>query len=171
MSPAPTLLLRRSVVGLAVIVLVVATGAGLRRAQMDPSSETTTAQIQAVESTLRCPTCQGLSVADSPSPIAAEMRRIVVRQVAAGRSPQQIRGYFTARYGDWILLSPPLAGIGWVVWLAPAAVLVVGVGGLGWFLRRRSRVPAGADATPAQLLAVEEALNRHRADTDFGRAD
>src|SRR5438067_2103337 len=95
---------------------------------------------------LRCPDCQGLSVADSTSPSALEIRRQIDAQLSAGRSPDQVRQSFVDRYGEWILLSPtaPLA------WLLPALVLLAAVGALTvWIWRaRRTRERAGGSAGP-----------------------
>lgn len=107
------------------------------------------ARAVAIERQLRCPTCQGLSVADSPSPIAAGMRRDIETQLAAGATPAQIRGYFVARYSDWILLDPPRRGIGWLLWAAPALLLGAGLG-LMWRALRRRR-PSAPAVTAAEV--------------------
>lgn len=75
---------------------------------------------------LRCPVCTTVSIAESGSETAAAMRRTVTEQVAAGRSDQQIIGYFRARYGDWVLLDPPARGATLWLWLLPVAVAVLG---------------------------------------------
>jgi cytochrome c-type biogenesis protein CcmH len=133
-------------------------GLGIARALGAPPPAGVQARALAIETGLRCPVCQGLSVASSPSTIAAGMRQIIVAQVRAGRSPAQVRGYFTARYGPWILLDPPRRGIGWLVWLAPPAGLASGLGGIGWLLRRRKRGgPAGVIPPDAEARAAVDA--------------
>ena len=111
------------------------------------------ARAAAIEQQLRCPTCQGLSVADSPSPIAAGMRREVETQLAAGASAAQIRSFFVTRYGDWILLAPPRRGVGWLVWIAPAGAVVVGLLLVGRTLRRRRAI-----RSPATRAEVADAV-------------
>lgn len=99
---------------------------------------------------LQCPVCQNLSVLDSPSPLAAEMRAIILEKLQAGESREQIIGYFVERYGEGVLLEPPKHGFSLLVWVVPA-LLVVGGGVLvgrtlqQWVRQRResaSEAPA-----------------------------
>ncbi len=114
-----TLLLVVALLALAVLGLARSAGVG------GPPSDAERAA--AISRSLRCPTCQGLSVADSSSPLAKSMRRIVDERVAAGQSAEEVRAYFTDRYGAWVLLSPPARGSGWLVWLVPVTVLLLGL--------------------------------------------
>lgn len=92
-----------------------------------PSTPGTLAEdVRAVASTLRCPVCQNLSVADSSSRLAHEMRADIARDLRAGRSPDEVRDEFVAAYGEWILLAPPKTGINWMPWIAPVLLLVFG---------------------------------------------
>lgn len=101
-------------------------------------------RARAIEAQLRCPTCQGLSIADSPATSAAQMRALVRDQLAAGASDDEVRTFFVARYGRWILLEPPTSGTDLVLWLAPAAILTLGA--LVVVRRTRARATAGASA-------------------------
>ncbi len=85
-------------------------------------------RARAVEQQLRCPICQGESVADSPSAIAKSMRSEIRQDLAAGKSPAWIRAYFVSRYSTWILLAPPASGMGNFAWLAPPLLLLGGLG-------------------------------------------
>ena len=83
-------------------------------------------RARAIEAQLRCPTCQGLSIADSPATSSAQMRDLVREQLASGASDDEVRAFFVARYGRWILLDPPLAGPDLALWLAPAVIVAIG---------------------------------------------
>src|SRR5437879_12749644 len=67
-------------------------------------------QTRAIATELRCVVCQNLSVADSPSEMAQQMRAIVREQLQAGKSPDQIKDYFVSKYGEWGLLEPKHRG-------------------------------------------------------------
>lgn len=108
----------------AVALLVAALALAADAASPTPSLDD---HARAIASRLRCPVCQNESVADSPSPLAVQMREEIRRRLRQGESPEAITAYFVSRYGQWILLDPPRRGLGWVVWLAPAAVLAAGI--------------------------------------------
>ena len=84
-------------------------------------------RARAIEAQLRCPTCQGLSIADSPATSATQMRALVREQLAGGASDDQVRAFFVSRYGRWILLDPPLGGPDLALWLAPVVIVAAGV--------------------------------------------
>ncbi|MBQ1016821.1 cytochrome c-type biogenesis protein CcmH [Micromonospora sp. D93] len=81
---------------------------------------------------LRCPACQGESVADSRSPIAESMRQVITDQVAQGRRPEEIRRWFVDRYGEEVLAQPPVWGPALLLWVVPAVALL----GAGYAARR-----------------------------------
>ena len=85
---------------------------------------------------LRCPDCAGLSVADSPTTSAREMRRQIGELVAGGASDADVRQHFVDRYGQWIRLAPSSPA----AWLVPFAVVIAGIGLLSaWLLRPQLR--------------------------------
>lgn len=92
--------------------------------QTDPELE---AQVREVASKLRCPTCRALSVQDSPSGMAQEMRDLVREQLRSGKTPAEVEAYFVDRYGEWILLKPRAEGFNWTVWLLPVLMLAGGL--------------------------------------------
>lgn len=76
---------------------------------------------------LRCVVCEGQSLAESQAEIAVEMRKIIREQVAEGKSNQDILDYFTARYGEVIRQRPPVTPATYPLWLAPVALLLIGL--------------------------------------------
>lgn len=104
-------------------VLVLATAAD---GQRPLTGEELDAETRAVASQLRCPVCQGESIQDSPADLAVEMRGVVREQLAAGRSPDEVKAYFVERYGEWILLAPPARGFNLVLYILPFAGLAAG---------------------------------------------
>ena len=115
-----------------------------------PQPLTAADRVDHIAAELRCPVCQGLSVADSPSETARSMRALVARRVAEGRTDDEIRAEFVRSYGDWILLSPPLISPNGLVWLAPLAAIAFGA----WLAWRRARAPA---PLPAEISPAERA--------------
>lgn len=113
----------------------------------DPALE---AEASRIASELRCPVCQGLSIQDSPSSLAQEMKDVIRTQLTAGRSEEQIRDYFISKYGEWVLLEPRAAGFNLLVYLLPALVLVGG-GILVVFAIRRWTAPAPEGGGPDEV--------------------
>jgi cytochrome c-type biogenesis protein CcmH len=125
-------------------------------------------RVHEVASNLRCPVCQGLSILDSPSELAQDMKRLVREQVVAGRTRAEIEAFFVQRYGEWVLLKPPAHGANLTVWLGPFLLLVGGglvlfVAVRRWVRRGREQAPAPA-GTAAELLARREILRRSLAE-------
>jgi cytochrome c-type biogenesis protein CcmH len=118
-----------------------------------PRSETSEQRVERIAAELRCPVCQGLSVADSPSDTARGMRALVEQRVAEGRSDDEIRAEFRRAYGDWILLSPPLVDPRGAVWLLPLAAIVAGA---VLAAMRLGRAPALAQPSAEQLRILRE---------------
>ena len=130
--------------GAGIVVLVGLTpGAG-------PGDAQRTADLAAE---LRCPDCQGLSVADSPTTSAREIRRQIAELVATGATDAEVRDHFVARYGEWIRLAPS----GSTPWLVPFGVLLVGLVVLAvWLLRPTRGTPPASSPTDAERRAVRD---------------
>ena len=84
-------------------------------------------RVAALGARIRCPICTGESIADSPSETAGAMMEIVAEQVEEGKTDDEILAFFRARYGDIILLDPPIRGLNLALWLLPALALAIGV--------------------------------------------
>jgi cytochrome c-type biogenesis protein CcmH len=140
--------------------LVIALGTLLLVASAAAAAHVSEQTVHDVASQLRCVVCQNLSVADSPSEMATQMRAIVRERLEAGETPEQVREYFVARYGEWILLAPRRVGFNLLVWGFPLAALAVGFGVVALLLRRWTRRRRAAPAPPPVDAAMSERIRR-----------
>ena len=99
----------------------------------DPKLE---AEASALMHTLRCLKCQSQSIADSDAPMAGDMRHQVRSRILAGESPEQIRAWLIARYGDYVSYEPEVSKTTWPLFAVPV-LLILAVGGV--LLRRLGR--------------------------------
>lgn len=120
-------------------------GAALVWSALAPRSPSLDDRARQLEAEIRCPVCQGLSIADSPAVFAQQMRAVVHDQLAGGSSDDGVRAYFVERYGRWILLAPSATGPDAALWLAPALIVVVGASLVAIRARARRRP---ADPSP-----------------------
>lgn len=138
----------RRVLGWALVAAMVAAALALA---LVPGADTGAGtRAEQIASELRCPVCQGLSVKDSDSPTARDIRSDIDRRLAAGQSPTAIRNAYVDRYGEWILLRPRASGFETLVWATPAAVAAAAAVTLGaafarWRRRGHRRIPTDAD--------------------------
>ena len=102
-----------------------------------------------VASELRCPVCQGESIQESPAELAQEMKSVVRDQLAAGRTPDEVKAFFVARYGDWILLRPRAGGVNALLYWLPPLALVAGLVFVLVLARRWMRAGAPVPASSA----------------------
>jgi len=117
-------------------------------------------ETQEVSSLLRCPVCQGLSVADSPVDSARAMRGEVKELLAMGFTGEQVLDYFELSYGEFVRLEPKAEGFNLLVWIAPIAVLLLGVAIVVWQLRGPPQATEGADAQDPELAALREKVRQ-----------
>jgi cytochrome c-type biogenesis protein CcmH len=118
---------------------------------------------------LQCPVCEGETVADSPSGLAADMRLVIRTKLAAGEPDPQILDEFVASYGDGILTEPPKRGASLGVWVGPVVAVVLGAF-VVVLLLRTWRTP-GLRRTPRTSTALEADVvdEFHRFRREFGR--
>ena len=152
----------RRLPGLIVLLALVAAVATLTVVGVrgEPTADTPAEQVHQIASDLRCPVCRDLSAADSPAPLAAQMRHQVAEQLASGRSPDQIRQGFIAAYGDSVLMSPPHTGLGRTAYLLPLLLLGVGLVVAAVQLRRWRRMPGPGGARADDTLTVLDLSDR-----------
>jgi cytochrome c-type biogenesis protein CcmH len=92
-----------------------------------------------LESRIRCPQCEDISVAQSQASSAIQARRQITSMLAAGSTDAQIEQSFVDRYGPSILLSPPATGLSALVWILPSVGAVLAIGAIGVLFWRRQR--------------------------------
>ncbi len=150
------------VVALAGLLALAAAGLAHAAAAPSLSPQALDDRVREIASDLRCVVCQNLSVADSPSDLAKEMRNLIREQVEQGKSRQEIQAYFVSRYGEFVLLDPPKHGFSLLVWVLPFLALAIGAGGVYLVARRWAARPAGtpASADPGYLDRVRRELHQ-----------
>jgi cytochrome c-type biogenesis protein CcmH len=116
--------------------------------------QSSAARAHELETQLKCPECQGLSVADSQAPTSRAIRADIKRRIAAGESDETIRQTYIDKYGDSILLAPQDSGVSLLVWILPVVVLALGATGIVFALRRNREEPH-LHATEADQRLVE----------------
>lgn len=120
----------------------------------DPALEE---RARALDHDLRCVVCQSESVASSNANWAVDARRTIRELVSEGQSDEAVKAFFVARYGEFVLMNPPVRGSTWALWLAGPAMLLLASSVAVAYLRRRSPATAPQDAG---LSAEEEARLR-----------
>jgi cytochrome c-type biogenesis protein CcmH len=147
----------RVLIAIAVLALAAALAFAAR-----PHEATAEERIDQITTELRCPVCQGLSVKDSTSETARQMRDLVTQRVREGKTNAEIEAEFRAAYGDWILLSPPVASWTGLVWLVPVAALVAGLVLVTGRLRPTDAPPPAAPS-PIEVAALRDRVAREEA--------
>ncbi len=109
------------------------------------------ARARALSRELRCVQCQSESIDDSNASIARDIRILVRERLVAGDTDTQVMAYLVERYGEFVLLNPPVQGANWLLWLAGPAMLVVG-GAIAVASTRKRAEPAGLSASEQARL-------------------
>jgi len=131
----------------------------------DPALE---ARARDISRDLRCLVCQNESIDDSNADLARDLRLLVRERLMAGDSDEQVMAYVAARYGDFVLLDPPVKPETWALWFGPGLLLLVAGTGMFHYLRRRQTASAPAPLDAAERKRLEALL---RADDTPSRSD
>jgi cytochrome c-type biogenesis protein CcmH len=115
----------------------------------DPQLE---GRARALSAELRCMVCQNQSIDDSDAPLAHDIRVLIRERIAAGQSDEAVKAFLVSRYGDFILLRPPLKMTTWLLWAGPPLILLFGAAFVFTSLRRRQ----GQALSPPPLDSAEE---------------
>ncbi|PYE55871.1 cytochrome c-type biogenesis protein [Deinococcus yavapaiensis] len=117
-------------------------------------------RAQRIGDNLRCPVCSAVPITHSPSELSQNMMREVRAQIAAGRSDTDIYAYFSSRFGETVLLDPPMRGVNLALWAIPGVALLGGSFLLARYLRGASSAPRGEGVDEALVARVERDLRK-----------
>ena len=122
------------------------------------SDQALEARARALSKELRCVVCQNEAIDTSNAGIARDMRVLLRERLTAGDSDEEVRSFFVARYGDYVLMNPPVKTSTYLLWFGPFAVLLV-AGAVVWRSarqRRRQTASAAVELSPEE----QERLSR-----------
>jgi cytochrome c-type biogenesis protein CcmH len=122
----------------------------------DPALE---ARARDIGKELRCLVCRNQSVDDSDASLAHDLRVLVRQRLTAGDSDAQVVAYVRSRYGDYVLLRPPFQLDTWLLWGGPAAILIIGLWGVGRYLRRQARMTGAPPLSPDEERRLASILD------------
>ena len=137
------------------IVLAAALSYGILDADDPPSEDE---RAQALTRTIRCPQCEGETVAESNAPIAADMRTDIRDRIERGQTDQQIRESYASLYGDAVLLTPPGEGLSVALWVVPVTGAALGAVVLALLYRRRRQSVVEAPVSEAADTPADAGL-------------
>ena len=116
-------------------------------------------RLISISEEMRCLVCQNESLAGSRSDLANDLRREIRTLIKEGKSDEQIRSFMVDRYGDFVLYRPPVKPITWLLWISPFAILMIGIGFLFSYLRRRNANVLTAELTAEENQKIDALLN------------
>jgi len=117
-------------------------------------------RVLKIASELRCLVCQNETIAASRADLAVDLRNQVREQLRAGKSDAEIRAYMVARYGDFVLYTPPVKPTTWLLWAGPFVLLVAMAAWMWRTLKRRRAAPAAAPLSEAEQQRARDMLER-----------
>lgn len=121
----------------------------------DPALE---ARARALSEELRCLVCQNETIDESSAPLAHDLRVLLRERIAAGDTDAQALKFLTDRYGDFVLLKPPVEPATYLLWFGPIIVLLLAGGGAFLYLRRRKTAAPAAPLSAAEERRIEKLL-------------
>ncbi len=117
-------------------------------------------RMRAMTQQLRCLVCQNETLADSQADLAEDLRRQIREQMKAGKSDQEIIGFLTQRYGDFVLYKPPVKSTTYFLWFGPFILLLAGIVVLFRYLKNRRDLIQDKPLTAAERKRAEDMLGR-----------
>jgi cytochrome c-type biogenesis protein CcmH len=157
------LILRPLLYGLLILAVAFAAGSPARAVQpaemlSDPVLEQ---RARALSAGLRCMVCQNESIDESHAPLARDLRLLVRERIVAGDSDEQVIEFLVSRYGNFVLLKPPLETSTLLLWFTPFAIVIIGgIAALVTINRRRTRKQPVDALSATEQARLEEVLKR-----------
>jgi cytochrome c-type biogenesis protein CcmH len=154
-------MIRRIILALTVLLFAAHFAAAVEPGEMlkDPALE---ARARAISQEIRCLVCQNQSIDDSNADLAHDLRVIVRERLTAGDSDQQVKDYLTARYGDFVLLDPPVKTKTLILWTGPVALLLLGIFIIVLAARRRRALAAAPPLSEEERRRLAQLLDQSR---------
>jgi cytochrome c-type biogenesis protein CcmH len=118
------------------------------------------AQVMRIANELRCLVCQNETIAASHADLAVDLRKQIREQLQAGRNEAQILDFMAQRYGDFVLYTPPVKPLTWLLWGGPFVLLVLMVVVLRNTLSNRQRAASPTPLSAAEVRRAQELLNK-----------
>ncbi len=121
----------------------------------DPALE---ARARLLSREIRCLVCQNQSIDESEADLARDLRILLRERIAAGEDDETVKAFLVQRYGDFVLLDPPMKPATWPLWFGPAAILAAALAGAWVYLRRRPALWEAAPLDPAERAELDRLL-------------
>jgi len=107
---------------------------------------------------LRCLVCQNESIDESAAPLAHDLRVLLRERIQAGDSDAQAIKFLTDRYGQFVLLKPPVEPATYALWFGPIVVLLLAAAGGFLYLRHRKAMPEAAPLSEAERRQLQRLM-------------
>ena len=127
--------------------------------------EVTKVRFQALSKELRCPKCQNQNLADSNSPIAADLRRELYELLQQGKADSEIVNFMVSRYGEFVLYRPRVSSLTYILWFGPALLILIGVIVVILILRKKPAAKADLVLSTQQKDKLQQLLESNKINT------
>lgn len=122
------------------------------------NDEVTKIRFQALSKELRCPKCQNQNLADSNSPIAADLRRELYELLQQGKADSEVVDFMVERYGEFVLYRPRVSNVTYILWFGPALLILIGLIVVIVILRKKPASKEDLTLDPEQQAKLKQLL-------------
>lgn len=133
--------------------------------------EVTKVRFQALSKELRCPKCQNQNLADSNSPIAADLRRELYELLQQGKADIEIVDFMVARYGEFVLYRPRVSSLTYILWFGPALLILIGIIVVIIILRKKPATKENLTLDSHQQEKLKELLQSSQSNSDIANSN